>query len=43
MDPINNPETNEKRREYIYKTMLEMGTLTQEEYEQCLNTDIVIN
>lgn len=41
--PILNPENNKARRNYIYETMLEMGTITQEEYEEYKNTEIVID
>lgn len=43
-DLINNPENNAARRnKYIFPTMLEMGTITQEEYEKAIKTDVTVH
>lgn len=41
-DPIENPEANKERRRYIFDTMLEMGTLTQEEHDRAVRQDVTI-
>ncbi len=41
--PIKNPENNKARRKYIFDTMLEMGTITEAQYTEFCNTDIVID
>lgn len=40
-DLIRQPERNKERREYIFDTMLEMGTLTQEEHDKAVATEVV--
>ncbi len=42
-DPIKNPDRNKERREYIFDTMLEMGTLTQAERDKAVKQDVEIH
>ncbi|WP_159449044.1 transglycosylase domain-containing protein [Provencibacterium massiliense] len=40
-DLFRNPEANaERRNKYIFPTMLELGMISQEEYEQAINTEV---
>ncbi len=40
-NPIINPETNEARRNYALKCMLDQNYITQEEYDEAINYDLV--
>lgn len=41
-DPIGNPEKNRKRMEYCLECMLSEDYITQEEYEEAMNYEIVL-
>lgn len=40
-DPIGNPEKNRKRMEYCLECMLNEGYITQEEYDEALNYELI--
>lgn len=40
-EPFGHPENNKNRREYIYSEMLEVGYITEDEYDALCETDIV--
>lgn len=42
-DPIKNPGNNKSRRQYIFTTMLEMGTITQQDYDAIYKADVAID
>lgn len=42
-DPINYPENNKERRNVILYQMLDQGYISNEEYENAKNSDIVLN
>lgn len=43
-DLINNPEENARRRnEYIFPTMLELGSITQAEFDKAVKTEVTVN
>lgn len=37
--PLKHPENNIKRRDYVLEVMLEMGTITQDEYDEAMADD----
>ena len=37
--PFINPENNKTRRDYVLSKMLELGYITQEEYDEAVNTE----
>lgn len=39
-NPITNPDKNAKRRKEVLDTMLELGDITQEEYDTTINDDV---
>ena len=39
-DPINHPDKNKDRREYVLKQMYEHGAITEQEYKDGLNTEL---
>ena len=39
-DPINHPEANYERKEYILDKMLENGAISSEEYDEALNAEL---
>ncbi|MBQ8782886.1 MAG: transglycosylase domain-containing protein [Clostridia bacterium] len=41
-DPIGNPEKNRKRMEYCLECMLGEGYITQQEYEEALNYELIL-
>ncbi len=41
-DPILNPENNKERRQVIFTEMLEQGLLTQEEFDEVYDMDVVL-
>ena len=41
-DPIGNPEKNRKRMEYCLECMLAEDYITQEEYEEALNCEVIL-
>lgn len=41
-DPIKNPENNKNRRKYVLSKMKEHGFITEEEYNQTVDADLVI-
>lgn len=42
-DPFINPDNNKVRRNYILGEMLELGFITQEEYDEAVETELVLN
>lgn len=42
-DPYTRPERNKDRREEVLKNMLEYEHISQEEYDEAINTELVIN
>lgn len=42
-DPIKNPDNNKARRQYIFKTMKEMGKISDKDYNEVFNADVKIN
>ena len=38
-NPFINPENNKTRRDYVLSKMLELGYITQEEYDEAVNTE----
>lgn len=43
LNPLDNPEANKERRNQVaLSKMLEFGTITQEEYDACIQEDLVI-
>lgn len=42
-NPLSNPESNQKRREYILDTMLENEMITQEEYDEAKSTEFALH
>ncbi len=41
-DPISNPEKNRKRMEYCLECMLTSGYITQEEYNEAMNYELIL-
>ncbi len=39
-DPIDNPENNKRRRELVLGKMLELGHITQDEYDEAVNYEL---
>ncbi len=42
-DPVQNPENNTDRRNTVLKTMLQYGLITQEEFDEAFDQELVIN
>lgn len=42
-DPVRNPEFNKERRHLVLKKMLELGWITQEEFDEADGQDLVLN
>ena len=41
-NPIDNPERNKERRNYVLKTMLEEEKITQQEYDEAVSAELVV-
>lgn len=41
-NPIDHPDKNKTRRQYALRKMLEFGAITQEEFDQAYNADLVL-
>ena len=41
-NPLNNPENNKERREYVLYEMKDQGLITQEEYDQAMSEELVV-
>ncbi|MBQ6568937.1 MAG: PBP1A family penicillin-binding protein [Clostridia bacterium] len=42
-NPLVNPNNNRERRQYVLKKMLELGFISQQEYDQAYNQELVFN
>lgn len=40
-DPLHNPEKNKEKQEVVLKKMLELGDITEDEYETAINQELV--
>ncbi len=42
-DPVSNPENNKQKRQKMLDNMLHYGNITQQEYDEAYNADLVLN